>query len=99
MFQRSWVRIPTPYTGWTFVTHICCKNCNDVFLKRPKINDKRGRGWPIFLKRSSHLGIGLARRGIVVNCHFWIEGNGVSYRPRFFASSMNSEKLVERYQE
>ena len=26
----------------------CCKNCDDVCLKRPKINDKRGLGWPIF---------------------------------------------------
>ena len=25
-------------------------NCNDVRLKRPKINYKRGRGWPIFEK-------------------------------------------------
>ena len=47
-FQRSWVRIPAPYTGWTFFTFICCKNCNDVCLKRPKINEKRGRSWPIF---------------------------------------------------
>ena len=23
---------------------ICCKNSDDVCLKRPKINDKRGRG-------------------------------------------------------
>ena len=30
-----------------FFTYICCKNCNDVCLKRPKIDDKRGRGWPI----------------------------------------------------
>ena len=30
MFQRSWARIPTPYTGWTFFTFICCKNCNVV---------------------------------------------------------------------
>ena len=37
-----------------YFTFICCKNCNDVCLKRPKINDKRGRGWPIFQK----------------NCHF-----------------------------
>ena len=21
-FQRSWVRIPAPYTGWTFFPHI-----------------------------------------------------------------------------
>ena len=52
MFQRSWVQIPGPYAGWTFFTYICCKNCNDVCLKRPKINDKRGRGRPIFLKKS-----------------------------------------------
>ena len=24
-----------------FFTYICCKNCNDVCLKRPKINKKR----------------------------------------------------------
>ena len=26
-FQRSWVRFPAPYTGWTFFTFICFKNC------------------------------------------------------------------------
>ena len=30
MLQRSWVRILATYTGWTFFTNICCKNCNDV---------------------------------------------------------------------
>ena len=39
MFQRSWVHILAPYTGWTFFTYYCCKNCN-VCLKRPKINEK-----------------------------------------------------------
>ena len=39
-FQRLWVQIPAPYTGWTFLHIICCKNCN-VCLKRPKINKKR----------------------------------------------------------
>ena len=34
-----------------FFTYNCCKNY-DVCLKRPKINDKRGRGWPIFKKMS-----------------------------------------------
>ena len=29
-----------------FFTYICCKNC----MKRPKINNKRGRGWPILKK-------------------------------------------------
>ena len=46
MIRRSWVQILAPYTGWTL---ICCKIYKDVCLKRPKINDKRGRGWPIFL--------------------------------------------------
>ena len=32
-----------------FFTYICCKNCI-VSLKRPKLNKKRGRGWPIFKK-------------------------------------------------
>ena len=27
-------------------SHYIVKNCN-VCLKRPKINDKKGRGWPI----------------------------------------------------
>ena len=29
-----------------FFTYICCENCNDVCLKRPKIKKKRP-GWPI----------------------------------------------------
>ena len=33
------------YTGWTFLTYICGKNCNDVCLKRPKMNDKIGQSW------------------------------------------------------
>ena len=33
---ESWHRIP----DGLFFTYICCKNCNDVFLKRPKINKK-----------------------------------------------------------
>ena len=48
MFQRLWVRILALYTGWTFFTYICCKNCNDVCLKRPKISKKR----PVFKKRN-----------------------------------------------
>ena len=40
MFERSCVRIPAPYTGWTFFTLICCKNCI-VCLKRPKMNEKK----------------------------------------------------------
>ena len=33
-----------------FFTLICCTICNDVCLKRQKINDKKGRGWPILKK-------------------------------------------------
>ena len=50
MFRRLWVRIPALYTEWTFFTYICWIFFNDVRLKRPKINNRRGRGWP-FLKR------------------------------------------------
>ena len=47
MFQRSWVWIPAPDTGWTwhFFTLICCKNCI-VCLKRPKINEKEAEVGP-----------------------------------------------------
>ena len=46
-------------------TYTCCKNCNDVFLKRPKINDKRGLGWPNFFKKKHLLitNIGAIGRG------------------------------------
>ena len=39
MFERSWVPIPAPYTGWTFFTLIRCKNCI-ICLNRLKINEK-----------------------------------------------------------
>ena len=51
MFQWSWVRIPAPYTGWTFFTSICCKKIN-VCLKRPKINEKRPGLAHFFLKKN-----------------------------------------------
>ena len=49
-FKRSWVEIPAPYTGWTFYTLICCKNCF-VCLKRPKINEKEAGVGPFLKKR------------------------------------------------
>ena len=49
-FRRLWVRIPAPYTGWTFFTYICCKGCNDVCLRGPKINEKEAGVGP-FLKK------------------------------------------------
>ena len=34
-----------------FYTYSCCKNCNDVCLKKPEVNYKRGPGSPIFKKK------------------------------------------------
>ena len=51
MFRMSWVQIPSLYSGLTFFAYICCKNCNDVCLKWPKINNKRDRGLPTFFKK------------------------------------------------
>ena len=54
MFQRLWIQIPAPYTEWTFFSYICCKNSYDVCLKRQKINNKSGRGWPFFKKMNDN---------------------------------------------
>ena len=43
-------------------SHISCKNCNDVCLKRPKINFKRGRGWTILKKHHKEL-IAISKKG------------------------------------
>ena len=49
-FQRSWVRILAPDTGWTwhfshwFVVKIVC------LFEKTENKRKRGRGWPIFKK-------------------------------------------------
>ena len=40
MFWKFWVRIPVPYTGWTFFTLICCKIVLMFVLKRRKLNEK-----------------------------------------------------------
>ena len=42
MFERSWVRIPAPNTGWNdiFSHWFVVKFVFDVCLKRPKINEK-----------------------------------------------------------
>ena len=50
MFQRLWVWIPAPYTGWTFFhIPICCKLCN-VCLKKTKIKEKEAGVGPFFQK-------------------------------------------------
>ena len=35
-----------------FFTYICCKNCNDVSFKRPKIKEKEAGVGPFFLKKN-----------------------------------------------
>ena len=55
---------PAPFTGWTFFTFICCKNCNHFCLKRPKINEKEAGVGPSFKrvpisKFIPHLNLGL----------------------------------------
>ena len=52
MFRRSWVRIPEPYTGWTFLIYICFKNCYGC-LKRRKIK-KKGPGMAQFKKEAGN---------------------------------------------
>ena len=48
MIEMLWVQIPAPCTGWNlrFFTLICCKNCIEDCLKRPKINRKEARVGP-----------------------------------------------------
>ena len=53
-FDRAWVQIPAPYTGWSwhFFTFICSNNLI-ICLKRPKINEKEaGDGTFSKIKRS-----------------------------------------------
>ena len=51
MFSRTWVRIPAPYTGWTFLTDIPWKNCS--LFEKMKINEKEAGYGPFLLKKSS----------------------------------------------
>ena len=43
MFQRSWVQIPVPYTGWTVFSHLFVVK-NVLFVRRDENKRKRGRG-------------------------------------------------------
>ena len=48
MIWRLWVQILAPCTGWTFFSHLFVASIVLMFVwKDPKINDKRGRGWPL----------------------------------------------------
>ena len=53
MFVRSWVQIPAQYTGWTFFhIDLLSKLYQCLFEKKTK-KTKRGRGWPIFIKKET----------------------------------------------
>ena len=51
-FQRLWVRIPAPYTGWTFFTYICCKICIVCLKKTENDKTKKRPGLAHFFKKS-----------------------------------------------
>ena len=49
LFQRSWVRIPAPYTGWTFFNlYFFVKIV--MFVWKDENKRKRGRALPLFKK-------------------------------------------------
>ena len=49
MFQRLWVWIPVPYSEWKFFSHL---NVVKIMCVWKDDNTwKRGRGWPVFLKK------------------------------------------------
>ena len=62
----SSVRIPAPYTGWTFFTYICCKKLECLFEKT-KIKQQRGRGWPILASRGVASGIQTHVKSSLIN--------------------------------
>ena len=49
-FQRSWVQILAPYTGWKFF-HIYLLKKFVMFVWKDRKKRKRGQRWPIFLKK------------------------------------------------
>ena len=55
MLEKSWVRIPAPYTGWTFGHFAHLFVVKTVCLKRPKINEKEAGVGP-FNKHLCKLG-------------------------------------------
>ena len=49
MSWRSWVRLLAPYTGWTFFTLICCKNCRYwCFFEKTKKETGDGPFWKMY---------------------------------------------------
>ena len=46
-----------------FFTYICCKNCNDVCLKRPKINEREAGVGPFFKKKTNNVNVCFLKNG------------------------------------
>ena len=55
MSWRPWVRIPAPYTSWTYFHAELFKNSILCLFVTDWKWIKRGRGWPIFFKKRSNL--------------------------------------------
>ena len=49
MFQRSWVRIPAPYTGWTFFSHVFVVKIV-MFVRKDENKRKEAGDGPFFCK-------------------------------------------------
>ena len=54
---ESWHRVLDGH----FFTYICCKNCTDVCLKRPKMNEKVAGVGPYFKKTNALCLVGSSR--------------------------------------
>ena len=53
-FQRSWVRILVLFTEWKYhFSHIFVVRIIMFFFEKTENKWKRGRGWPIFLKKNT----------------------------------------------
>ena len=54
MFQRLWVRIPAPYTVWTFFTYLFVEKFV-ICVWKDENKWKRGRDWPILEQSNSNV--------------------------------------------
>ena len=68
MFKRSWVWIPAPDTGFTFLTQTSCRNC--IVFKIPKINEKEAWDGPFLKYLFSHYAAWVSAT-IVCTVYFW----------------------------
>ena len=77
MFRRLWVWILALFTEWTwhFFILICCKNCNNVWLKISKINEEEVGVGPFLLKKQCRIKPEGIQKSIFPKILFWCEPN------------------------